>query len=170
MPSLPGRGKEPGLDDHPISGTPTGIPITPRQRAIKAATECRITAPEVDARKIAGIDRTVGQGDTFELGEWTARLIDVGGHTMGHIAYHLPEAGIAFCRGFAIRARCGRMFRGHAPQFWASLSRIKACRPTPRCSCAPSTPLPMRGSPRTQIQTTPPCSIRGGSVAQARSR
>ena len=94
--------------------------------AIKAATGCTITAPAVDAPKIAGVDRTVSDGDTVSLGAWTAQVIDVGGHTMGHIAYHLPEAGIAFVGDSLFALGCGRMFEGTAPQFWASLSRLKA--------------------------------------------
>jgi hydroxyacylglutathione hydrolase len=94
--------------------------------AIKAATGCRITAPAVDAPKIAGVDRAVKNGDSVALGEWTAEVIDVGGHTMGHVAYHLPEAGIAFVGDSLFALGCGRMFEGTAPQFWASLSRLKA--------------------------------------------
>ena len=94
--------------------------------AIKAATGCTITAPAVDAPKIAGVDRTVVDGDTVSLGAWTAHVIDVGGHTLGHIAYHLPAAGIAFVGDSLFALGCGRMFEGTAPQFWASLSRLKA--------------------------------------------
>ena len=94
--------------------------------AIQAPTGCTITAPAVDAPKIAGVDRTVSDGDTVSLGAWTAQVIDVGGHTMGHIAYHLPEAGIAFVGDSLFALGCGRMFEGTAPQFWASLSRLKA--------------------------------------------
>ena len=94
--------------------------------AIKAATGCRITAPRVDAPKIAGVDRTVANGDTVSLGEWTAEVIDVGGHTMGHIAYHLPEAGLAFVGDSLFALGCGRMFEGTPPQFWTSLSRLRA--------------------------------------------
>ena len=104
--------------------------------AIKAATGCTIVAPAVDAPKIAGVDRTVGQGDTVKLGEWTAEVIDVGGHTMGHIAYHLPTAGLAFVGDSLFALGCGRMFEGTAPQFWASLSRLKALPPETVLYCA----------------------------------
>lgn len=104
--------------------------------AIKAATGCRITAPEVEAAKIAGIDRTVVNGDTVALGQWQARVIDVGGHTMGHIAYHLPEAGIAFVGDSLFALGCGRMFEGSPPQFWASLARLKALPPETTLYCA----------------------------------
>lgn len=104
--------------------------------AIKAATGCRVTAPAVDAPKIAGVDRTVGHGDTVTLGEWTAIVIDVGGHTIGHVAYHLPEAGIAFVGDSLFALGCGRMFEGTPPQFWASLSRLKALPPETTLYCA----------------------------------
>ncbi|PEQ13185.1 hydroxyacylglutathione hydrolase [Novosphingobium sp. PC22D] len=94
--------------------------------AIKAATGCTIVAPEGDAGKIEGIDRKVKQGDEVALGGWIAKVIDVGGHTIGHIAYHLPEAGMAFVGDSVFALGCGRMFEGSAPQFWQSLKRIKA--------------------------------------------
>ena len=97
--------------------------------AIKAATGCTITAPAVECDKIAAIDRTVIHGDTVSLGAWQANVIDVGGHTMGHIAYHLPDAELAFVGDAVFALGCGRMFEGTAPQFWASLSRIKSLPP-----------------------------------------
>lgn len=103
---------------------------------IKAATGCTVIAPQGEAAKIAGIDRTVTQGDVVTLGRWQAHVIDVGGHTMGHIAYHLPEAGIAFVGDSVFALGCGRMFEGTAPQFWASLSRIKALPPETLLYCA----------------------------------
>jgi len=104
--------------------------------AIKAATGCTITAPQAEEAKIAGIDRTVGQGDVVTLGDWEAKVIDVGGHTMGHIAYHLPEASVAFVGDAVFALGCGRMFEGTAPQFWQSLRRIKALPPRTMLYCA----------------------------------
>jgi hydroxyacylglutathione hydrolase len=104
--------------------------------AIKAATGCTITAPAAEADKIAGIDRTVVQGDKVALGEFTATVIDVGGHTNGHIAYHLPEGSLAFVGDAVFALGCGRMFEGTPPQFWASLSRIKALPTDTTLYCA----------------------------------
>lgn len=94
--------------------------------AVKAATGCTITAPAGDAAKIACVDRTVDQGDRVTLGAFTGHVINVGGHTLGHIAYHLPEAAVAFVGDALFALGCGRMFEGTPPQFWASLSRLKA--------------------------------------------
>ncbi len=104
--------------------------------AIKAATGCKITAPVGDAAKIDEVDRTVGQGDTVKLGAWTADVIDVGGHTLGHIAYNLPEAKIAFVGDSLFALGCGRMFEGTPPQFWGSLARLKALSPQTLLYCA----------------------------------
>jgi len=103
---------------------------------IKRETRCTISAPANEATKIKGIDRTVSHADTVTLGEWEAQVIDVGGHTSGHIAYHIPEAGIAFVGDAVFALGCGRMFEGTAPQFWASLSRVKALPPETLLYCA----------------------------------
>ncbi|MEO6092875.1 MAG: hydroxyacylglutathione hydrolase [Novosphingobium sp.] len=104
--------------------------------AIKAATGCNITAPAAELSKIAGVDRAVKQSDTAQIGESKARVLDVGGHTLGHIAYHLPEAGIAFIGDSLFALGCGRMFEGTPPQFWASLIRLKALPPATLLYCA----------------------------------
>jgi hydroxyacylglutathione hydrolase len=104
--------------------------------AIKAATGCTVIAPTVDAGKIAAVDRTVDQGDTVSLGTFTANVINVGGHTLGHIAYYLPDAGVAFVGDALFALGCGRMFEGTAPQFWASLSRLKELPEQTVCYCA----------------------------------
>ncbi len=103
---------------------------------IKAATHCTVIAPQGDAEKIDEIDRTVTQGDRVSLGEWEAAVIDVGGHTMGHIAYHIPGAEMAFVGDSLFALGCGRMFEGTAPQFWKSLSRLKALPPETMLYCA----------------------------------
>jgi hydroxyacylglutathione hydrolase len=104
--------------------------------AIKAATGCRITAPAGDAAKIEGVDRTVGQGDVVTIGDRQASVIDVGGHTLGHVAYHLPGAGIAFVGDSLFALGCGRMFEGTPEQFWASLLRLKALPGATMIYCA----------------------------------
>lgn len=93
--------------------------------AIVAATGATVIAPR-EVERIAAIDRVVIHGDTVTLGEWEAHVIDVSGHTNGHIAYHLPEAGVAFVGDSVFALGCGRMFEGEPQQFWDSLARIKA--------------------------------------------
>ncbi|MCZ8172367.1 MAG: hydroxyacylglutathione hydrolase [Brevundimonas sp.] len=104
-------------------------------QAIKAATGCTVVAP-AEVERIAMPDRVVGHGDTVKLGDYVAQVIDVSGHTNGHIAYHLPAAGVAFVGDAVFALGCGRMFEGQAEQFWASLQRIKALPPETLLYCA----------------------------------
>jgi hydroxyacylglutathione hydrolase len=104
--------------------------------AIKAATGCEIFAPAAEAEKIAGVDQKVTPGQTVTIGEFAAQVIDVGGHTNGHVAYYLADGPIAFVGDSLFALGCGRMFEGTPPQFWASLSRLKALPPETTLYCA----------------------------------
>ncbi|PKB24978.1 hydroxyacylglutathione hydrolase [Novosphingobium kunmingense] len=104
--------------------------------AIKSATDCLVVGPAEVEKLGTAPDRVVAHGDIVMLGEWDAAVIDVGGHTTGHIAYHLPDAEIAFVGDSVFALGCGRMFEGTPDQFWASLSRIKALPPATLLYCA----------------------------------
>ena len=103
--------------------------------AIVSATGAAVIAP-AEVERLSPIDRIVSDGDTVSLGHWEASVIDVSGHTNGHIAYHLAEADIAFVGDSVFALGCGRMFEGEPQQFWDSLSRIKALPPGTALYCA----------------------------------
>jgi len=104
--------------------------------AIKAATGCTVDAPAAEGTKIAAADRLVRHGDVVCLGDWEADVIDVSGHTNGHIAYHVPDAAMAFVGDSLFALGCGRMFEGEPAQFWASLCRLKALPANTMIYCA----------------------------------
>lgn len=91
--------------------------------AVQAATGAVIVGP-AEVAKAAPIDRLVGHGDTVDLGETRFKVIDVGGHTLGHIAYHDAADGAAFVGDALFTLGCGRMFEGTAQQMWDSLTRL----------------------------------------------
>ncbi|KZY21894.1 hydroxyacylglutathione hydrolase, partial [Erythrobacter sp. HI0038] len=93
-------------------------------KAIAEATGATVVAPR-EVEKLTPIDRVVGNGDSVALGKWNARVIDVSGHTNGHVAYHLAEADMAFVGDSVFALGCGRMFEGEPEQFWNSLDRIR---------------------------------------------
>ncbi|RIV88610.1 hydroxyacylglutathione hydrolase [Aurantiacibacter xanthus] len=103
--------------------------------AIKAATGCTIYGPQEVSAKFP-LDVVLAGGDSATLGGNTAQVIDVGGHTKGHIAYHLPEAGLAFVGDSLFALGCGRMFEGTPEQFWASLERLRALPAETTICCA----------------------------------
>ena len=93
-------------------------------KAIVDATGAKVVAPR-EVEKLSPIDVIVSQDDRVTLGKHQAHVIDVSGHTNGHIAFHLPDDGIAFVGDSVFALGCGRMFEGEPQQFWDSLDRIR---------------------------------------------
>ena len=102
---------------------------------IQGETGCTIVGPAELTGKFP-VDRVVSHADTVKLGDVEAQVIDVSGHTNGHIAFHLPSANMAFVGDAVFALGCGRMFEGEPRQFWESLSRIKAFPPQTLLYCA----------------------------------
>lgn len=75
---------------------------------------------------IAGITIPLREGDTVALPGFQDhfRVIDVPGHTRGHIAYY--GHGALFCGDTLFGCGCGRLFEGTAEQMWASLGKLAA--------------------------------------------
>jgi hydroxyacylglutathione hydrolase len=62
--------------------------------------------------------------------------MDVGGHTMQHIAYYDPADHVAFVGDSIFPLGCGRMFEGEPVQMWGGLQRIAALPDDTRLYCA----------------------------------
>ncbi|MDE2355790.1 MAG: hydroxyacylglutathione hydrolase [Alphaproteobacteria bacterium] len=103
--------------------------------AVQAATGARIIGPE-EVRRIAPLDEVVSDGDWVALGETRLRVIGCGGHTLGHVAYHAPEANLAFVGDTLFAMGCGRLFEGEPAQMWTSLQRLAALPDETRLYCA----------------------------------
>jgi len=91
--------------------------------ALKKATGATITGP-AEVTRIAPLDRVVRGGDVVMLGETRFAVIDAGGHTLGHIAYHDAADHIAFVGDTLFALGCGRLFEGTPEQMWDSLARV----------------------------------------------
>jgi hydroxyacylglutathione hydrolase len=92
---------------------------------IQAATGCEIVGPE-EVRRIAPLDRVLGDGDVVMLGETRLEVTGAPGHTLGHILYRSVADDIAFVGDTLFPLGCGRLFEGTAEQMWASLQAIAA--------------------------------------------
>lgn len=91
-----------------------------------AATGARVTGAAADRHRLPPLDRAVSPGDVIDVGGMDARVIDVSGHTVGHVAYYLPDAAAAFTGDSLMAIGCGRLFEGDAAMMWDSLSRLNA--------------------------------------------
>ena len=91
---------------------------------VKAATGSEVWGPERERGKFAGLDHGLGEGDRVQVGSWTAEVWEVPGHTLGHIAYVLPQIGAAMVGDTLFAMGCGRLFEGTAEQMFGSLRRL----------------------------------------------
>ena len=78
-------------------------------------------------------------GDRFEVLGLPVEVIDVPGHTAGHVAYVVQwpdQAPVLFCGDTLFSAGCGRLFEGTAAQMHDSLSRLAGLPGSTRVCCA----------------------------------
>jgi hydroxyacylglutathione hydrolase len=94
--------------------------------ALRERFGAEVIGAEADRHRLPRLDRAVTEGDEVALGESRARVIDVSGHTVGHVAYHFAEAGAVFTADSLMAMGCGRIFEGTAPMMWASLQKLAA--------------------------------------------
>jgi hydroxyacylglutathione hydrolase len=81
----------------------------------------------------------MSQGMSFELLGAQVDVLDVPGHTAGHIAYVVTEAGRApwlFCGDTLFSGGCGRLFEGTPAQMHHSLDQLAALPGDTRVCCA----------------------------------
>jgi hydroxyacylglutathione hydrolase len=85
---------------------------------------------------IASITVPLHEGDTVALPGFKEnfRVLEVPGHTRGHIAYY--GHGALFCGDTLFGCGCGRLFEGTAEQMWASLGKLAALPPDTKVFCA----------------------------------
>jgi hydroxyacylglutathione hydrolase len=104
--------------------------------ALKARWNCTVVGAAIDAARIPGIDVALREGDSFAFGQTRAEVIEVPGHTTGHIAFHFPEEGVAFVGDTLFVLGCGRLFEGTAKMMWESLCKLMALPDSTVLYCA----------------------------------
>ena len=104
--------------------------------AIVAATGAKVTGPKREAERIPHIGRAVAEGDSVSVGGSTARVLDVGAHTAGHIAYAFDADHVLFPGDTLFALGCGRLFEGTPDQMHASLAKLMALPDATRVYCA----------------------------------
>ena len=102
--------------------------------AIKAATGASIFGPRNES--IPGRDVGLKEGDEVRLGEHRGRVIEVPGHTLGHIALVFDNERVAFVGDTLFAMGCGRLFEGSPEQMYRSLNRLAALPEDTRLYCA----------------------------------
>ena len=105
--------------------------------ALREATGAAVYGPAAE-RMPEPITRVAGGGAVTALG-LRFSVLDVPGHTAGHIAYYCPDvdgAPLLFCGDTLFSGGCGRLFEGTPAQMQASLDALAALPGDTRVCCA----------------------------------
>jgi len=102
--------------------------------AVKQEAGARVSGP--GGENIPGRDVALKEGDEVRLGEHAGRVIEVPGHTLGHIALLFDDDGIAFVGDTLFAMGCGRLFEGTPEQMYRSLQRLAALPGDTKLFCA----------------------------------
>lgn len=95
---------------------------------------CRVVGPRHES--IAHVNVTAAEGDLVRALGVGFEVLDVPGHTKGHIAFYEPISGQAFVGDTLFAAGCGRLFEGTPAQMWRSLRKLAALPSSTRVYCA----------------------------------
>src|SRR3954471_13473261 len=96
--------------------------------------KCPVFGPAHDG--VNGLDRRLVEGDRIEVPGLAVafEVLDVPGHTAGHIAY--VGEGAVFCGDTLFGCGCGRLFEGTPAQMSASLAKLARLDAKTRVYCA----------------------------------
>ena len=97
--------------------------------AVLAQHPAHVRGAKADTHRLPPLDTAHADGDRFDFAGHDVEVIDVSGHTTGHIAFYVAAAQAAFTADSLMALGCGRLFEGTAAQMWASLSRLATLPP-----------------------------------------
>lgn len=91
---------------------------------LRAKYGCTVIGGKPDAHRLPPLDQAVSEGDTITVGESEGHILDVSGHTVGHIAFHFPGSDAVFSADSLMALGCGRLFEGDGPMMWVSMQKF----------------------------------------------
>ncbi len=102
---------------------------------LKQNTSCTIICSHTDLNRIPNADVAKHEGDTIAIGSARALVMEIPGHTLGHIALWFKEQNALFCGDTLFSLGCGRLFEGTPQQMWESLQRLAILPPETKIYC-----------------------------------
>lgn len=89
----------------------------------------RVIGAKADVSRLLALDLAVSEGDEITVCGEPVAILDVSGHTVGHISFVMPRSGHAFTADSLMAMGCGRLFEGTPAQMWDSLLKLRALPP-----------------------------------------
>jgi len=102
---------------------------------LKEKYGAKIVGSKNDKDRIPGIDICLMEGEFFEFNEYKTEIIDIPGHTIGHIAFYIQSENIVFTGDTLFSLGCGRIFEGTPEMMHQSLNKLKNLPDNTRVYC-----------------------------------
>ena len=105
--------------------------------ALRKATGAKVYGPANE--RIPAPFEPLHEGDSVHTLGLDFQVLDVPGHTAGHIAFYAPDVDgqpLLFCGDTLFSGGCGRLFEGTPAQMLASLDKLAALPGATRVCCA----------------------------------
>lgn len=93
---------------------------------LRAIYGARVIGAAADAHRLPTLDLSVAEGDVLRVCDADMLVIDVSGHTLGHVAFYFAASAAAFTADSLMAMGCGRLFEGTPAQMWDSLLKLRA--------------------------------------------
>jgi hydroxyacylglutathione hydrolase len=87
---------------------------------------------------ITSVSKPVTEPDIINIPKLNLvfKVLDIPGHTKGHVAYYSPQASIIFTGDTLFSAGCGRIFEGTVDEMYCSLQKISQLPDNTEVFCA----------------------------------
>ena len=102
--------------------------------ALTQGLNIEVYGPKQDP--VSGVTKKIAEHDivSFPAFQLNFSILEIPGHTLGHIAYYAP--GMLFCGDTLFAAGCGRLFEGTAEQMYTTLQKLAALPDDTAVYCA----------------------------------
>ncbi|MDF0601491.1 hydroxyacylglutathione hydrolase [Psychromarinibacter sp. C21-152] len=94
--------------------------------ALKAKYGCKVMGPKAEEAKLPPLDMALEEGMNGGAGDGYTVPLHVPGHTLGHMAFHFPEAKAVFSADSLMALGCGRVFEGTPEMMWQTMQKFLA--------------------------------------------
>ncbi len=101
--------------------------------------DVRVVGAARDRKRLPALTEAVSDGDTVAVLGREARVLEVDGHTLGHVAYFVPDeagGGDLFSGDTVFGGTIGNLFEGTPDDMFASLVKIRALPAATRIWCS----------------------------------
>lgn len=93
---------------------------------LTARNSATVIGAAADAHRLPPLGTAVQDGDVIDVLGTPVHILDVSGHTLGHIAFHMPDLDAVFTADSLMALGCGRLFEGSPAIMHESLAKVKA--------------------------------------------